>query len=145
LPVCIIIVLMSIAAALNRLALKLPDEGMVLHEGILGLCYVRNTGMAFSFLASSPTVALVLSALVLCALGAYLFFGKITRFQRVCLSCVFAGGASNLLERIFLGFVPDMIQALFIDFPVFNFADICVCMGVFALLLSIIFTKETVK
>ena len=46
-----------------------------------------------------------------------------------CLSVVLAGAVGNLIDRAFLGYVTDMFQTLFINFAVFNVADICVVCG----------------
>ena len=53
--------------------------------------------------------------------------------------CLIAGGAlGNFADRIFRGYVVDFIKVLFIDFPVFNFADILVTCGSFMLIIYLI-------
>ena len=54
---------------------------------------------------------------------------------------VLAGGIGNLIDRVLNGEVVDYINPLFIDFAVFNFADICVCVGV-ALWVLVILLEE---
>ena len=49
------------------------------------------------------------------------------------------GGLGNLIDRIWLGFVTDMFDCRFIDFPVFNIADIAICVGCFFLVVFIFF------
>ena len=51
--------------------------------------------------------------------------------MNVCAVFILAGGAGNLIDRFAQGYVVDYIKTLFIDFPVFNFADILVVVGVF--------------
>ena len=46
------------------------------------------------------------------------------------------GGVGNLIDRILTGVVVDYLNCLFINFPVFNFADVCICVGVGLLVLS---------
>ena len=46
-----------------------------------------------------------------------------------CLSLVLAGAIGNLIDRVLLGFVTDMFETLFMEFAVFNVADICVVCG----------------
>ena len=56
-------------------------------------------------------------------------------------SSLLAGGIGNLIDRVLNGEVVDYINPLFIDFAVFNFADICVCVGV-ALWVLVILLEE---
>lgn len=127
--------------ALDRLALRLHGS-VTLIQGVLGLRLTRNTGVAFSLLADSPALALTLTALVILALGIYTFRAKMSRFSRACLICALSGGLANLFERAFTGAVTDMLELLFIDFPVFNAADVCVCAGILAYAAGMIFSKE---
>ena len=54
---------------------------------------------------------------------------------------VLGGGIGNLIDRVLNGEVVDYINLLFMRFAVFNFADICVCVGV-ALWVLVIFLEE---
>lgn len=51
-----------------------------------------------------------------------------------------AGGIGNCIDRLTTGYVVDFIRFTFVDFPVFNVADICVTCGVILFLVAIIFT-----
>ena len=76
-------------------------------------------------------------------LVAYLLFfrsrGKL--LQQIAFILVLAGGIGNLIDRVLNGEVVDYINPLFIDFAVFNFADILVCVGV-ALWVLVILLEE---
>ena len=50
----------------------------------------------------------------------------------------FEGEKTNLIDRIRTGVVVDYLNCLFINFPVFNFADVCICVGVGLLVLSLL-------
>ena len=64
-----------------------------------------------------------------------LLTGKIrNKFYQVCAVMVIAGGLGNLIDRIFRGFVVDYIEVQFMDFAVFNFADILVTCGAFMIM-----------
>lgn len=54
-------------------------------------------------------------------------------------SLVFGGAVGNLIDRLFLGYVRDFIALDFINFPVFNIADMCLCAGVIVLLVFFLF------
>ena len=66
-------------------------------------------------------------------------FAACTRLS--VLVMLLAGGIGNLIDRVLNGEVVDYINPLFIDFAVFNFADICVCVGV-ALWVLVILLEE---
>ena len=97
---------------------------------ILQLTYVQNTGAAFSIL-SRHTWALALVSLAASVFLAGLLFRRTfpRPFSMLCLSLVLAGAVGNLIDRVALGFVTDMFETLFMDFAVFNVADICVVCG----------------
>ena len=62
------------------------------------------------------------------------------------LAMMIAGAAGNLMDRLLLGYVRDFLNFYIFgyDFPVFNVADICLCVGVGLLILSTIFEKEDI-
>ena len=97
---------------------------------ILQFTYVQNTGAAFS-LFEEHTWILALISLAASILLVVLLLKKVFPhpFAMVCLSVVLAGAVGNLIDRVFLGYVTDMFQTLFINFAVFNVADICVVCG----------------
>lgn len=97
---------------------------------VLQFTYVQNTGAAFSLL-EEHTWVLTLISLGASILLAVLLLKKVFPhpFAMTCLSVVLAGAVGNLIDRAFLGYVTDMFQTLFINFAVFNVADICVVCG----------------
>ena len=61
------------------------------------------------------------------------FLGKTTRLTtigKISVVTLIGAGASNLIDRILFGGVTDYIRLLFIHFPVFNLADICITCSV---------------
>ena len=70
-----------------------------------------------------------------------LFRSRNDRLQQAALILVLGGGIGNLIDRVLNGEVVDYINLLFMRFAVFNFADICVCVGV-ALWVLVIFLEE---
>lgn len=108
--------------------------GQVIGEPILGIFrfhLVYNTGGAWSIF-SGATWALGAFSLIVCiALTAYLFFTarESAPGEAVGLALVVAGGIGNAIDRFALGHVIDFIEPVFIEFPVFNVADIGVTCG----------------
>ena len=98
--------------------------------GLVQLRYTRNTGVAFSFLAAHQWVPMIVVPLVLIGLG--LAFAK-RAFpcprQQLGLVAVMAGGFGNWIDRILYGYVVDMFDLMFMNFAVFNVADIFITLG----------------
>lgn len=97
---------------------------------IMELTYTQNTGAAFSFFSGMTWLLTVISLVVSIVLAVMLwkryFPGKM---GNLALTLILAGAVGNLIDRLFLGFVTDMFATTFINFAVFNIADICVCCG----------------
>ena len=114
-------------------------ETKVLIPGVLGLTYAENTGAAFSIFSSSTGALTVFTAIVLAAgVVALIAVKKKPLIFDICLPLIIAGGGGNLIDRVMEGYVVDYIQTLFMDFPVFNFADClvtCSCIAVIVYLI----------
>ena len=97
---------------------------------ILDLTYVTNTGAAFSSF-SGHTWALALVSLVMSVLLALALWKGLFKhpFGKLALTLLLAGAVGNLIDRVFRKFVVDMFNVLFMNFAVFNVADICVVVG----------------
>ena len=103
--------------------------------GLLGLRYYENTGMAFGLLSGHDWSAWLISLVKIAALIALLMYyhrlppGKKYWYIRIPLIMIFAGGVGNLFDRITLGAVRDMLEFLFINFAIFNLADVFIVLG----------------
>ena len=103
--------------------------------GLFALRYVRNTGAAFSIFSAHTGLLTAFSAVMILACLGYLLFGKTHgRLLDIALTMVCAGGVGNLIDRFRLGYVTDFIEPLFVDFAVFNFADMLITVGAFLLI-----------
>ena len=112
--------------------------------GLLSLTYVRNTGAAFSsFEGAQWLFALVF--VIFTAAIVWEFSKKrwpFTNFERWLIAAVYAGGIGNMIDRFRFGYVVDMIETLFMDFPVFNVADCFITCGCFAMMFSLFFINK---
>ena len=122
-------------------AVLLPKTAMTLIPGVLELRYFLNDGMAFSMLAGKQKLLIAATSLMLLGVLWMLFARKLTPLEWVAWTLVLGGGIGNLIDRVLNGEVVDYINLLFMRFAVFNFADICVCVGV-ALWVLVIFLEE---
>ena len=101
-------------------------------KGLVHLTHVHNYGAAFSILQNTRWMLVALTAvfvaIVIYALCAELIQGPLGRWSAVL---VLAGALGNAIDRLFIGYVVDMIEVEFMSFPVFNIADIFVtCAGI---------------
>ena len=119
-----------------------PVGAMPLIPHVVELRFVLNPGMAFSLLSGKQLFLIIATSIALILVAYGLFFrsrGKL--LQQIAFILVLAGGIGNLIDRVLNGEVVDYINPLFIDFAVFNFADILVCVGV-ALWVLVILLEE---
>lgn len=138
----LLIVLDQVVKHVIRTGLE-PGEQLPFLPGILGLTYVKNTGAAFSLLSDHTWLLTLLSAVAVVLLAVALFRGSIRHpMGRVFLSLLLAGAAGNLIDRAIFGCVTDMFRTLFMTFPVFNVADICVVCGGIGLTVYVLFFYE---
>lgn len=109
--------------------------------GLFHLTYVRNTGAAFSLFQGMQWLFLVMFLAL--TVGIIWEFSKkrlpFTTFERWCIAAIYAGGLGNMIDRLRLGYVIDMIEVEFIRFPVFNVADCFVTCGCIALIFHLVF------
>lgn len=120
-----------------------PLGAMPLIPHVVELRFVLNQGMAFSLLSGKQLFLIVATSAALIVVAYLLFFrsrGKL--LQQTAMILVLSGGIGNLIDRVLNGEVVDYINLLFMRFAVFNFADICVCVGV-ALWVLVIFLEES--
>lgn len=135
LVVCIAVVLDQATKAAVRVCV--PAEGITLVPGVLDVRLVRNTGAAFSIGQGAGILFVVIAALVV-ATAAYLVWHQADLLLSLVVSvgCVAGGGVGNMLDRIIDGAVTDFLATTFVDFPVFNVADMFVTVGVFVTLVG---------
>ena len=113
-------------------------------EGLFHLTFVKNTGAAWSMLSGMRWLFVVLFV-VMTALVLWEYFKKpmaFTKFERWCIAAVYGGGLGNVIDRVRLGYVVDMIEVDFMNFPVFNVADCFITCGCIALMVSLIFFNK---
>ncbi len=113
-------------------------------KGLFHLTYVQNTGAAFSSFQGMRWLFVAIF-LVLTVAVIWEYFKKPLPFsvpERWCIAAVYGGALGNIIDRVRLGYVVDMICVDFINFPVFNVADCFITCGCFALILHVIFLNK---
>tara|TARA_Y100001978_G_scaffold194470_1_gene201636 strand:- start:265 stop:720 length:456 start_codon:yes stop_codon:yes gene_type:complete len=97
---------------------------------------VRNYGAAFNLFSGSRFFLSFISIISSIILSYFIFISENKLINKYALSFILAGSIGNGIDRIFSGYVIDFIKIKFIDFPVFNVADIAINIGVLILLIS---------
>ncbi len=99
-------------------------------EQVFHFTYVENRGIAFGMFGGGRIFFILFTVIVL---GLLLWFYRRSESKSFWLRCgtslVLSGALGNLIDRIFRGYVVDFLDFRLIDFPVFNVADIAVCVG----------------
>ena len=124
------------------LAPGIPEEGQVLIPGVVGLRYAENRGIAFSLLSGVPWLPGVLS--LAAVVGGFLLLRKkkIHPLALTGLMMMLGGALGNMVDRFLLGYVPDMIEVLFMEFAIFNVADAFLCVGCALVILRLLLAKD---
>ncbi len=106
---------------------------------LFSLTHIRNTGAAWSIM-SGKTWFLVLLPIVVCIAGiVYMYkIRKGSKPEMISVAMIISGGVGNLIDRVRMHEVIDYIKFEPINFPIFNFADICIVIGAILFCLSII-------
>ena len=106
-----------------------PGESIPVIGSWLRILYVRNTGTAFSMFAGNKWITVVFTTVLIIACIIYVIHEARSgsRTVSILLTFVIAGGVSNMIDRLTLGYVTDMISCG--NFAVFNVADIAVTCG----------------
>ena len=108
--------------------------------GLVDFRLVHNTGGAWGIFEGNPSALGIFSIAVCVLLIAYYLWQRheVNLVQTIGIALIVAGGIGNVIDRFTLGYVTDFIEFAFIDFPVFNVADIGVTCGFVLLFLGLI-------
>lgn len=122
--------------------MDLHQVGSVIVPNVLGLfefTLVHNKGAAWGIFSNSTMALGIFSCLVCLFIAIYYFAFRKARahlLETLGLSLMFAGGLGNAFDRLVQGYVVDFINATFMEFPVFNIADIGVTCGIVLFLIG---------
>lgn len=139
-----VLALLAVDFISKRLALEylVGVTRINLIKGVLGLHYVENRGAAFGVLSGKLLPIVILTPLiVLSVMWLYMKSIDKTRLKAFRIFCLLfvAGSLGNFVDRVFYGFVVDFFEFQFIDFPVFNVADIYLTISTLLMLVLMLF------
>ena len=144
----IYVIAIALLVIIDQITKYLIIKNFDLHEekqligDFLVLTYIRNSGAAWGSFSGKAILLLVFTFIIFIFIFRLLYrIWDIPKFKpvRICLLFVVGGAIGNMIDRIRFNYVIDFIFFKFINFPVFNFADICVTLSVIVLVLLFIF------
>ena len=118
-----------------------PNQSIPIIKNVLHLTYVQNTGAAFGILRGANWFLLGVGVLVLAVVFYFhCRFSARDRLLQVILGAIFGAALGNLIDRLIFGHVVDFIDFRF--WPVFNFADTFINLGVAGLVVMLILSRD---
>lgn len=124
---------------------NLYNNSKVIINGVLNFTYVENTGGAYGIGNNNIIFYILINVIVIGLLAKFILSKKeeVNKFVLISMSLIMAGGIGNLIDRIYRGYVIDYIDInpLF-KYPIFNFADICIVLGIIYIGINLIIHKE---
>jgi len=141
--VVFIVVLDQLTKYLARTYLK-PVKSVPLIRNVFHFTYVENRGAAFGILQNQRWLFIALTVVVSAVIAYYLFVRTLeSPVLTIALSMILGGAIGNLIDRLRLGYVVDMLHFVLIDYPVFNVADSFVVIGTILLAYYILFIADS--
>lgn len=126
-------------------AISLESAGETFIPGLISLVNLHNDGAAFSFLSGGGAriyfiiLTGIFTVAVILALATNFISGRLSRWSIVLVT---AGGLSNCIDRVIYGYVQDMFKLEFVNFPVFNVADIFITVFCLLFVIAVIFERD---
>ena len=106
---------------------------------VVSLTYLKNSGAAFSMLEDQPWFFAIITLIAMGAAFVYLYRHiKGSIWLLLGLTLIISGGIGNFIDRVRQGFVVDMFHLDFMNFAIFNVADIYLTVGVGLLLIYLL-------
>ncbi len=139
-----IFIIVSAVLSLDQLTKFLVTKNLLYNQslpvikGIFHLTLIHNRGAAFGILKNQTPLFIATSVFAIILISLNLKGAKSRNPYSVCLSLILAGALSNLIDRLFLGYVIDFLD--FRIWPVFNIADSAITVG--AVLLGYLILKK---
>ena len=112
---------------------------------LFSITKVYNTGAAFGILKGQTFFLSIFSFLVIISLFIYIYKkqNSLKMFHLIGIGMILGGTAGNLYDRIVYGYVIDFIKLNFIDFPIFNIADLFINIGIILIFLAFLIPRRT--
>ena len=121
----------------------LINQNITIIPNFLSFNYTQNTGVAFNIGTNNIITIIIINVIMIGLIIKFIKNNDLDIGVLLSIFIVLAGGISNLIDRLFRGFVIDFIDVNIFNFPNFNIADICIVLGIIFLIFIMI--KSTIK
>lgn len=139
-------IIIAVVLLVDMLTKFLIVTEATLIDGVLAITPTKNFGAGFSVLTGKTWLLILITIVFLLVIFAFdLFFKRKSKLLGVATGLIIAGGIGNLIDRLAFGYVRDFIYLEFINFPVFNVADIALTFGVILFAIYILFYMDKNK
>jgi signal peptidase II len=126
----------------SKLIVDNVTSGHHYSNALFSLTFLKNSGAAFSLLQNAKEFFIIISVAATTLLFSYVYHNKALHYISLSFIAILSAGImANCHERIVFGYVRDYIHLNFINFPVFNIADIFITIGVISLIVILLFYK----
>ena len=137
--ICLVIDQLLKLLVLNNLILNISNE---IIPSFFSLTYVQNEGAAFSILSGNRIFLILITLFALIFI--YLFLIKKDLYKGInstIYGVLYGGIVGNLIDRLLRGYVIDYLDFNIFgyNFPIFNFADICIVISIILVIILSIF------
>lgn len=118
----------------------------VIVPGFFSLFYIQNEGAAWGIFQGKMGFFYLVTLIVVGYL-VYMFQQEKNKTKLVGISfaLILSGAIGNFIDRLLNGYVVDMFRLDFINFPIFNVADVCLTVGVVLMLIHVLFFEKEEK
>ena len=145
-----VVVCILVFICLDQITKICFNKDMMLIDGVLKFSNVQNTGGAFGIFNSNTIIIIISNIIILALMVKFIATKKeyMNKLVYIAVLFIIAGGISNLIDRVFRGYVVDFIDfSQIINFPVFNLADIVLVCGWILLIIGVLsdIYKEGIK
>ncbi len=140
------IIIASIALILDQITKIISTSFLTLNNQVkviknffyLTLCH--NEGAAWGMFSNARFIIIIGTIIAIVLIYRFIYCFKENTRNNLAFGLLIGGLAGNLIDRIIFGYVRDFLDFYIFkyDYPIFNVADICIVVGVFLLIISVI-------
>ena len=116
------------------------NERVILIKNFFSIHYIENYGAAWSLFSNKVEFLILISLIAIFIIYRYMYNFKQNKRNNIAFGLIIGGIVGNLIDRVFLGYVRDFLsfKIFSYNYPIFNFADIFIVIGVFLLIIAIL-------
>lgn len=144
------IIIIAACVILDQLTKWIVINSMELYESIIlipkvfSFTYIRNYGAAWGMFSNHRWIFILVTSIALIIMPIILYrYRKVHFLFNLSLSLFIGGAIGNLIDRVLVGYVVDFLEFTFINYPVFNVADIFVVFGAAIMIVYALFFDKT--